>query len=95
MCVVQAETFFSNPKEYLARAKNEVVTIVTNDGSLFLQSKEALSNMVVISRQEFERLETEAGIAEGEADFVAGRILTHEQMLAVMDAKIAEARERL
>ena len=83
---ISAAAFSKDASKYLDRAakSKETVDVETAHG-----------NVVIISAAEFERLEEEAGIARGEADYEAGRVLTHEQMIAIMDAKIAEAKARL
>jgi len=83
---ISAEDLSKDLNKHLNRvAKSQDIIDVETDGG----------NVVIISAAEFERvreeLEVAQGIARGRADIAAGRYLTHEQMIAHMDAKIAKA----
>ena len=84
MCVVSAEVFYKNPQEYLERADKETVTIITDTGSYYL----------LPSGESAEELDAKAGIARGEADIAAGRVLTSEEFWASVDEKLEELKSR-
>ena len=87
---INVATLSKNLAGYLdtaAKAKS-VIDVETETG-----------NVVIVSAAEFEKfreeIETAQALARADADYAAGRIISHEEMIAIMDAKIAEAKARL